>query len=250
MAQPYQFTENVDGVWDWVVPGILCCAGTFLNVRFTKKGPLHVTWLGAFALEGVLRSLWFHTPVAAALAPMTGVACLLFTFYIISNPATTPQEPRRPVLFGASVAAVYSVLQVVHVVFGLFFELLDRVHHPRSGALRDGAAPGRGSSRERPRPGKLVMRRSIAMSAAVAIIGLACRYADTRSPTELWENVLARRRAFRPVPQERISLSDYAPRRDGDTDTTYLAPAAPCSPIMCSTAYVSASPHAPSAPRT
>jgi enediyne polyketide synthase len=43
----------------------------------------------------------------------------------------------------------------------------------------------------------------------VAIVGVACRYPDANSPAELWENVLAGRRAFRRIPEERISLADY-----------------------------------------
>jgi len=48
---------------------------------------------------------------------------VLFTFYMISDPGTTPSRPRDQVWFGAAVAAAYGVLQVLHVVFGLFFAL-------------------------------------------------------------------------------------------------------------------------------
>jgi enediyne polyketide synthase len=44
---------------------------------------------------------------------------------------------------------------------------------------------------------------------AIAIVGLACELPDAASPEQLWENVLARRRAFRTFPAERLSLSDY-----------------------------------------
>src|SRR5205807_840158 len=43
----------------------------------------------------------------------------------------------------------------------------------------------------------------------IAIVGMACCYPDARNPQELWENVLARRRAFRRIPAERLSLRDY-----------------------------------------
>lgn len=124
VAQPYQFTENVAGVLDWMLPAIIIYAGTFLNARFTGKLPLIVGWLCAFAAQAVARSLWFGTPVVAALAPMTGMAFLLFTFYMVSDPATTPQARSRQVGFGIAVAGVYAVLQLAHVVFGLFFSLL------------------------------------------------------------------------------------------------------------------------------
>ena len=43
----------------------------------------------------------------------------------------------------------------------------------------------------------------------IAIIGLACRYPDAESPEDLWTNVLAGRRAFRRLPDERMRLEDY-----------------------------------------
>jgi enediyne polyketide synthase len=44
----------------------------------------------------------------------------------------------------------------------------------------------------------------------IAIIGMACRYAEARSPRELWENVLAQRRSFRRIPRVRLNLADYS----------------------------------------
>jgi len=54
---------------------------------------------------------------------MTGVAFILYTFYMVTDPATTPSGWRDQIVFGVSVAAVYGVLMVMHVVFGLFFAL-------------------------------------------------------------------------------------------------------------------------------
>jgi enediyne polyketide synthase len=47
------------------------------------------------------------------------------------------------------------------------------------------------------------------MSTRIAIVGIACRYPDTASPKEMWENVLAGRRAFRRLPDERMRQADY-----------------------------------------
>jgi len=44
---------------------------------------------------------------------------------------------------------------------------------------------------------------------AIAIVGMACEYPDARSPEQLWENVIAQRQAFRPLPPERLRLEDY-----------------------------------------
>jgi hypothetical protein len=123
VAQPYQFTENVTGIWDWVIPGVIVVSGSFLNGRFTGRLPVIAAWLGGFALQAALRSAWFGTPLAAPFAPMTGMAFVLFTFYMVSDPATTPLLPARQVLFGLAIAVAYAALQVLHVVFGLFFAL-------------------------------------------------------------------------------------------------------------------------------
>jgi enediyne polyketide synthase len=64
------------------------------------------------------------------------------------------------------------------------------------------------------------------MTPGVAIVGMACRYPDARSPVELWENVLAQRRAFRRMPPQRMRWEEYyAPSRD-EPDHSYSLEAA------------------------
>ena len=60
----------------------------------------------------------------------------------------------------------------------------------------------------------------------IAIVGMACRYPGARSPVELWENVLAQRRAFRRIPPERLSLADYFSSDPSTPDCTYAVEAA------------------------
>jgi enediyne biosynthesis protein E5 len=123
IAQPYMFTENLSGAGDWILPAVIVASGSFLNTRFTKKIPLIAGWLGGFLVQAAARSLVFGSPLVPKLLPMTGVAFVLFTFYMVSDPATTPVKPRNQVLFGAAVALAYGALVSVHVVFGLFFAL-------------------------------------------------------------------------------------------------------------------------------
>lgn len=123
VAPPYQFTENMTGFGDWVLPAIIVCTGTFLNARFTHRLPLIAAWLGGYVAQAAVRSLLFDTPFGAALVPMTGVAFILYTFYMVTDPATTPSGRWEQIAFGLSVAAVYGLLMVAHIVFGLFFAL-------------------------------------------------------------------------------------------------------------------------------
>jgi Na+-translocating ferredoxin:NAD+ oxidoreductase RnfD subunit len=123
IAPPYHFTENLTGAGDWILPGFIILSGTFLNTRFTHRIPLIATWLCAFAFQAWLRSELFETPLVAGLLPMTGVAFILFTYYMITDPATTPNSGRAQVAFGASVASAYGLLVSAHIVFDLFFAL-------------------------------------------------------------------------------------------------------------------------------
>ncbi|HEX3758349.1 MAG TPA: enediyne biosynthesis protein UnbU [Kofleriaceae bacterium] len=123
VAMPYQFTENLHGAADWILPLLFVGVGSLLNARFTRRIPLIAGWVGGFVLQAAVRSAAFDVRFLPALVPMTGVAFVLFTFYMVPDPGTTPARPRDQVAFGAAVAAVYSALQVVHVVYGLFFAL-------------------------------------------------------------------------------------------------------------------------------
>jgi hypothetical protein len=123
IAPPYHFTENLDKYGDWLLPAVIIISGSFLNARFTHRLPLIAAWLSGFFAQAVIRSLVFGTPIVAALLPMTGMAFILYTFYMVTDPATTPHSKWGQVVFGLSVAIVYGLLLVMHIVFGLFFAL-------------------------------------------------------------------------------------------------------------------------------
>ena len=124
IAPPYQYTENISGLLDWALPAVIIVAGSYLNYGFTRKMPLILAWLGGFALQAVLRSLFLDTPLTLALLPMTGMAFLLFTFYMVSDPGTTPFDKRGQIIFGLSVAVTYGLLMAFHIVFAIFFALV------------------------------------------------------------------------------------------------------------------------------
>ena len=81
-------------------------------------------WLVGFALQGQIRAHIYGFPPLVPLMPMTSAAFVVFTLYMVPDPATTPLKPWRQAAFGFAVAAVYGVIQVLHLVFGLFFALI------------------------------------------------------------------------------------------------------------------------------
>ena len=123
-APPYHFTSNVTGVWDWIVPGFILLMGVMFTGRFTGRLPLVTAWLLGFALQGQIRAQVFGFPPLVPLMPMTSAAFIVFTLFMIPDPATTPLNPWRQAAFGFGVAMVYGTMQVLHLVFGLFFALL------------------------------------------------------------------------------------------------------------------------------
>ena len=123
IAMPYMFTESLVSWGNWVLPMVMIAAGTTLNALFTKRVPLIVTWVTAFVLQAYIRSIVAGALFVPALMPMVGVAFILFTFYMVTDPATTPTTVRGQIMFGASVAMVYGLLVTNHVVFGMFFAL-------------------------------------------------------------------------------------------------------------------------------
>ncbi len=106
-----------------MLPAIIICSGTFLNTRYTKRLALIAAWLTVFVLQAYVRHWTLGTSLGGALMPMSGVAFILYTFYMVTDPPTTPGNTRGQILFGASVAIVYGLLMVSHIVFGLFFAL-------------------------------------------------------------------------------------------------------------------------------
>ncbi|MEU2760676.1 MULTISPECIES: enediyne biosynthesis protein [unclassified Streptomyces] len=121
IAPPYQFTEYTDGAVDWIIPAVIVTLGTLLNAKLTGRMWLIGGWLAAFVLQAVLRGVLFDTAIPPALGMMTGVAFVLFTNYMVTDPGTTPSRPVAQVAFGGGVAVTYGVMTGLGIAYGLFF---------------------------------------------------------------------------------------------------------------------------------
>ncbi|MFT7837020.1 enediyne biosynthesis protein UnbU [Saccharothrix sp. BKS2] len=124
IAPPYHFTNAVGDPLDWFIPVGILMLGTMLNAGLTGKIPLIAGWIGGFVAQAAVRWALLDHAFLAALVPMTGVAFILYTNYMITDPGTTPTRKRNQVVFGLTTAAVYGVLVSAGVVFGLFFALV------------------------------------------------------------------------------------------------------------------------------
>lgn len=120
---PYQFTERLSGGMGLAFAVLVICVGFFMNWRYSGRLPLVLGWVVGFALQGVLRCLMNDLPLIVGLVPMTGVSFILFTFYMVTDPGSTPTDWREQAIFGVAIALVYSLLVLAHVGFAFFYAL-------------------------------------------------------------------------------------------------------------------------------
>jgi enediyne biosynthesis protein E5 len=124
---PYQFTEETYGFWesvDLLLPLTIIYLGSNVNRRTTKRLPLIFSWLAGYISFGMVRAVVTHASVLSAFTPMTGIAFILFTLYMITDPMTSPSSLKGQIAFGLGIAVVYGLLIFVfHVIFTLFFSV-------------------------------------------------------------------------------------------------------------------------------
>ena len=121
--QPYHFTANLSSWWDLAPTVVIAILGLLMNFLLTKRLPLIAAWLVAFVGQGVVRWMFGEAVLFAVLFPATGAVAILFSFFMVSDPGSTPEKWKSQIVFGASVGVFYGVLTQLHVVHGLFWAL-------------------------------------------------------------------------------------------------------------------------------
>jgi hypothetical protein len=121
ISPPYMFSEWASSYFRLFIPIVILVSGTVLNTMLTKRVALIVGWMGGFFIQAFVRHWLWGVQLNTALSVMTGIAFILFTNYMITDPGTTPTRPRAQFMFGSSVAFVYAVLMQFNIVYTLFF---------------------------------------------------------------------------------------------------------------------------------
>jgi enediyne biosynthesis protein E5 len=116
---PWAFTTRLHGVFDWLLPAAILLLGIRLNLVFTKRMPLISAFVIGFAAQAAIRAFALGNPLAAELAPLANVPVVLFTFYMITDPRTSPSALAGQLAFGVGVAATYGVCMALHYNYGL-----------------------------------------------------------------------------------------------------------------------------------
>lgn len=121
IAPPYQFTEYANSLFRIMIPLVIATAGTVINAMLTRRVMLIVGWMGTFAIQAVVRHFVWDVAFFTAFGVMSGVAFVLFTNYMVTDPGTTPSKGRSQFMFGSAIAVVYALLMASNVVYTLFY---------------------------------------------------------------------------------------------------------------------------------
>lgn len=91
----------------------LACLG-FLVITRAKRAETTISFLLVYTGLVFCRASWLGDPIAIPLHQLQSGALLIFAFFMISDPKTTPNSPLGRVLFATIVATVAFTLQFVH----------------------------------------------------------------------------------------------------------------------------------------
>lgn len=121
ISPPYMFSEWASSYFRLMIPIVILVSGTVINTMLTRRVALIVGWMGGFFIQAFVRHWLWGVQLNTALSVMTGIAFVLFTNYMITDPGTTPTRPRAQFIFGSGVAFAYAVFMEFNIVYTLFF---------------------------------------------------------------------------------------------------------------------------------
>jgi len=90
----------------------LACLGCLVLTR-AKRAETTIAFIVTYSLLLVGRALWLDDPLGIPLHQLQNGALLIFAFFMISDPKTSPNTPVGRALFGALVAGVAYAIQYV-----------------------------------------------------------------------------------------------------------------------------------------
>jgi Na+-translocating ferredoxin:NAD+ oxidoreductase RnfD subunit len=117
VAPAYQF-----GGYGWV-PILILTLGLVIMSRVNKL-PAVLSFWAMFVAGAFLRSYMVHMPVEITLwAQVSGGAFMLYSFFMITDPKTSPASTGGMILYGLAIGVVDIVLQLNTAVFSPFYAL-------------------------------------------------------------------------------------------------------------------------------
>jgi len=119
----------------------LACLG-FLVLTRARRAETTIAFLATYAVLLTARALWLGDPLGIPLHQLQNGALLIFAFFMISDPKTSPNSPAGRIIFGSMVAAVAYTIQFVFyepngpilalIISAPFVPLMDALSHGRN----------------------------------------------------------------------------------------------------------------------
>ena len=107
----------------WQVPFVVFLLGTIVCWRAKKLALVNAFWI-TYALGALVRAQLTHMPAEITLyAQLSGGAFWLFSFFMITDPKTSPTTTKGSIQFGIAIGLVDLWLQLSFAVFSLFYAL-------------------------------------------------------------------------------------------------------------------------------
>ena len=121
------FTDKVTGLpalfGGYVTPSLIFFALGLATVLYAKQLGVSLSWLFGFVLFAELKAIIFGFDPLGVLYPILGPSFIIFSFHMISDPATTPNTTFGKIVFGISVSLLDSVFRYIEIPYGFFYSL-------------------------------------------------------------------------------------------------------------------------------
>lgn len=114
VSTPKQWTNGIE------VMTILLLFGCIAAYKANRLDTV-LAFVGGYALFAAVRHWGFDEPYFYAFGPMLGAAFQLFTFFMITDPKTTPPLRSQRIGFGVTIALIDAILRLCAVNHSLFY---------------------------------------------------------------------------------------------------------------------------------
>lgn len=125
LALPWTLGRVTPGQWgrSWVMLFLILNLGFFIIYK-VRRLHLVAAFVASFAAFGLVRTVLGVSSLYSLYAFMVSGSFLLFTFFMITDPRTSPETVRGRVVYAVAVAAVDAGLRAFEVPYSLFLALV------------------------------------------------------------------------------------------------------------------------------
>lgn len=107
----------------WALVYVMAGATIFVMPKI-KRSALVLSLLGFYGLQVLLRGLWLTPSIPLETifyAQFFSPAFYLFTFFFITDPATTPNDPKKQVMMTGSIVLIDTLFHALHILSSVFY---------------------------------------------------------------------------------------------------------------------------------